>query len=227
LYYDPLERVIATLHPNKTYEKVAFDPWCRLLYDANDTVTFDPAEDPDVGAFFRCLPPADYWPTWYAQRIDGALGPQEQDAAREAARHADTPARMHFDVLGRAFRSVADNGRADDGTRRLYATRTVFDIKGAPLAAIDALDRTVVRDDYDMTGGKLRESSMDAGTRWMLRASPRLEQPRLRVADDLRCGAPTVGLVRSRWGSGATRSIFRRGDPLRGNRSGATAREPA
>ena len=27
LFYDPVERVVATLHPNHTYEKVVFDPW--------------------------------------------------------------------------------------------------------------------------------------------------------------------------------------------------------
>ena len=27
LFYDPVERVVATLHPNNTFEKVVFDPW--------------------------------------------------------------------------------------------------------------------------------------------------------------------------------------------------------
>ena len=27
LFYDPLERVVATIHPSHTYEKVIFDPW--------------------------------------------------------------------------------------------------------------------------------------------------------------------------------------------------------
>ena len=33
LFYDPAERVIATLHPNHTYEKVVFDPWQQTTYD--------------------------------------------------------------------------------------------------------------------------------------------------------------------------------------------------
>ena len=89
LFYDPLERVVATLHPNHTFEKVVFDPWSQASYDVNDTVTFDPGEDVDVRGFVRRLPASDYLPTWYAQRIDGALGPQEQEAARQAARDAD------------------------------------------------------------------------------------------------------------------------------------------
>ena len=37
LFYDPVERVVATLHPNHTYEKVVFDPWQQTTYDVNDT----------------------------------------------------------------------------------------------------------------------------------------------------------------------------------------------
>ncbi len=168
LFYDPLERVVATLHPNHTFDKVVFDSWRETSYDVNDTVTFSPAEDNDIRGFARRLPQSDYLPTWYVQRIDGALGPHEQDAARQTARHADTPARTYFDVLGRAFLSVADNGCGSDGEERLYSTRTVLDIKGAQLAVIDALGRVALRDDYDLAGAKLRERSMEAGTRWLL-----------------------------------------------------------
>ena len=53
LFYDPVERVVATLHPNHTYEKVVFDPWQQTTYDVNDTVlnadgSTDPNNDPDV-----------------------------------------------------------------------------------------------------------------------------------------------------------------------------------
>src|SRR6266516_3100345 len=65
LCYDPVERVVATLHPNHTYEKVVFDTWRQETWDINDTVLqADPKNDPDVGSFFRRLPEADYLPTW-------------------------------------------------------------------------------------------------------------------------------------------------------------------
>ena len=55
LFYDPVERVVATLHPNHTYEKVVFDPWQQTTYDVDDTVTSDPKTDGDVKEFFtRC-----------------------------------------------------------------------------------------------------------------------------------------------------------------------------
>ncbi|MCX4985882.1 SpvB/TcaC N-terminal domain-containing protein [Streptomyces sp. NBC_00572] len=54
LFHDPVGRVVATLHPHHTYEKVVFGPWGRATYDANDTCaprgaeTGDPRTDVDV-----------------------------------------------------------------------------------------------------------------------------------------------------------------------------------
>ena len=69
LFYDPVERVVATLHPNHTWEKVVFDPWRQESWDVNDTVlnadgSTDPKSDEDVKGFFSRLPDADYLPTW-------------------------------------------------------------------------------------------------------------------------------------------------------------------
>ena len=67
----PVERVIATIHPNHTYEKLVFDPWQQATWDMNDTVLqADPKNDPDVGGFFQRLPEADYLPTWHDLRTD-------------------------------------------------------------------------------------------------------------------------------------------------------------
>ena len=82
LFYDPLERVVATLHPNHTYEKVVFDPWRQATWDVNDTVATrdvndtvlqDPSQDEDVGDFFRRLETDEYRPTWYERRTDDVL----------------------------------------------------------------------------------------------------------------------------------------------------------
>ena len=45
LFYDPVERVVATLHPNHTYEKVVFDPWRQTTCDVNDTVAANGTRD--------------------------------------------------------------------------------------------------------------------------------------------------------------------------------------
>jgi hypothetical protein len=168
LFYDPIERVVATLHPNHSFEKVVFDPWRQITYDVNDTVTFDPKTDPDAGEFFTRLPDADYLPTWYQQRSNGAKGPAEQEAAVKPAAHADTPTVAYFDTLGRSFLTIADNGKDAAGNAQKYRTRTDLDIEGNQRAVVDAKDRVVMRYDYDMLGTRIHQASMEAGEHWML-----------------------------------------------------------
>src|SRR5205823_4470644 len=141
LFYDPVDRVVATLHPNHTYEKVFFDPWQQATWDVNDTVLVeDPQVDPDVGGYFARLDGSGYLPTWYTARKNGGLGPQEQAAAAKAAAHANTPALAHFDTLGRTFLTIADNATAGK-----YETRTDLDIEGNQRAVTDARGRVVMR----------------------------------------------------------------------------------
>lgn len=89
LFYDPLERVVCTLHPNHTWEKVVFDPWHQTTWDVNDTIhtqfrfdptngtlpdeDFSPEDDVDVGHFFRAMAAEGYRPTWYKLRINDVL----------------------------------------------------------------------------------------------------------------------------------------------------------
>src|SRR5207253_7631144 len=48
LFYDPRDRLVAALHPDRTWEKVVVGAWRQETWDANDTVSIDPATDPDV-----------------------------------------------------------------------------------------------------------------------------------------------------------------------------------
>ena len=168
LFYDPVERVVATLHPNQTWEKVVFDPWQQQTFDVNDTVTFNPKTDADVSEFLTRMPDADYLPTWYQQRIGGALGTEEKSAAEKAEKHANTPTIAHFDTLGRTFLTIADNGKDASGNDQNYATRVELDIEGNQRSVTDAKDRIVMRYDYDLLGHRLHQASMEAGQRWML-----------------------------------------------------------
>jgi RHS repeat-associated protein len=173
LFYDPVGRVVATVHPNQSWEKVVFDPWRQETWDVNDTVLIaDPKTDPDAGPFFERLPVADFPSTWYAQRINGALGPRDQDAAQKASIHANTPATAFFDALGRAFLTVADNRFVPQGSQvpveELYRTLAEIDIEGNQRSVTDALGRKVMMYDYDMLGTRIHQNSMDAGERWML-----------------------------------------------------------
>jgi RHS repeat-associated protein len=164
LFYDPVERVVATLHPNHTYEKVVFDPWTQTTFDMNDTVaaaqgqpqfatrnqTGDPRTDPDIAGYVReyFKSQSVNWETWLAQRIGNAMGVADRDAARKAEAHANTPTTAHLDVLGRAFVTLAHNkvvcsGHALDGTVDRFATRVDLDIVGNQRAVRDAIKKEV------------------------------------------------------------------------------------
>ena len=180
LFYDPVERVIATLHPNHTYDKVVFDPWLQTTWDVNDTVLLDPRTDPDIQGFvseyFKSEPGT--WKTWHALRIDGTFGATaaqktaEQQAAQKTAVHAATPARALFDVLGRSVLTIAHNRfqRTGEATvsEEFHSTRVKFDIEGNQREVEDALGRVVMRYDYDMLGNRIHQASMEAGRRWTL-----------------------------------------------------------
>jgi hypothetical protein len=186
LFYDPAERVIATLHPNHTYDKVVFDPWQQVTWDVNDTVLLDPKADPDVGGFFLGLPESDYLPTWHSEYSTSSEA-EKQRAAAKAAAHAGTPATAHLDTLGRTFLTIADNGGTDK-----FKTRMELDLEGNTLSVTDARHNVVmiyavvqkdtqgkpVKDAqgkpillsraFDLLSRTLYSYSMDAGERWML-----------------------------------------------------------
>jgi RHS repeat-associated protein len=189
LFYDPVERVVATLHPNHTYEKVVFDPWRQETWDVSDTALFaDPKTDPDVGDFFRRLPEPEYLPTWHALRTDPAhaleaaqrwpdakLRAAETAAAAKTALHAATPTIAHADSLGRTFLTIAHNRLplppgegGGEGIAEFYTTRILLDIEGNQREVIDAKDRIVMRYDYDLLGNRIHQASQEAGERWML-----------------------------------------------------------
>jgi RHS repeat-associated protein len=195
LFYDPFERVVATLHPNHTLEKVVFDPWQQTTYDVNDTVlnadgSTDPKLDGDVKGFFSRLPTADYLPTWYEQRIALSTNNPERVAAQKAAVHRQTPTVAHFDTLRRTFLTVAHNRfkysntpPADPPIEEFHPTRVELDIENNQRAVrdaitkthdaqgnetVDSLGRIVMQYDYDMLGNCIHQASMEAGERWML-----------------------------------------------------------
>lgn len=171
LFYDPVERVVATLYPNHTFEKVPFDPWQQETWDVNDTVLqTDPKCDLNVGDFFSRLPDEEYLPTWHGQRLDGAMGPREQAAAKKAEVHDSTPTITHFDTLGRPFLTVAHNRLQQNGgvVDEKYETHTELDIKGNKREVIDSQARIVMRYDYDIISNRDYQASMEAGERWSL-----------------------------------------------------------
>jgi RHS repeat-associated protein len=170
LFYDPVGRVMARLHPDGSYDKTTFDPWHRSSWDAGDTVLLDPRADPDVAGYagrylagLSAQPGG--WATWYARRIGGALGPSEQRAAEQAALYAGTPTRAWLDTLGRTFLTVMHNRVPADGRRtdQYIPMLSRLDIQGNQHEVRDALGRAVMRYGYAMLGGQLTHAGMDVG----------------------------------------------------------------
>jgi RHS repeat-associated protein len=171
-YYDAAGRVMRTEMPDGSYSRVEFSPWQVKTFDANDTVL-------ESGN------------SWYAAKSATTASPEDQRAARLAAEHADTPAQVHLDSLGREIIAVAHN-RVKDTTGNWqdeqYLTFTKLDAEGKPLWIRDARGNLVMQyitppkanNDpsdampsdsapcYDIAGNLLFQHSMDAGKRWML-----------------------------------------------------------
>lgn len=137
--------------------KVEFTPWETLTWDANDTVLES---------------------DWYAARIgyegDDIALQKERRAAKLTAVHANTPSRVHLDTLGRPSLAVADPGGGE-----LHPTRSVLDIQGRVLAAIDARGNTAKAREYGMLGQALKISSVDADDHRLSQDAPQARgQPR-------------------------------------------------
>ena len=114
LFYDPVDRVVATVHPDYSFEKTVFDAWRQATWDANDTVLIaDPRADTDVGDYFRRLYGADpgAYTSWHQRRIGGTLGstPEERTATpQRSSRSGGTP---RTTASARATSSAARSAR--------------------------------------------------------------------------------------------------------------------
>ena len=175
-FYDPLQRLVGTLHPNHTWSKTVFDSWGQESWDVCDTIMIDdPKIDEHLGNFFSRLPDDEYLPSWRSIRANGSLGPQEQKAAAKSAVFASTPKISHFDVQGRTILSVVQNRFQDNSQptnpviEESRITRTILDIEGNEIEVVDTADRTIIRRVFDMLGNTIYSASMDSGERWTLR----------------------------------------------------------
>jgi len=173
MYYDAVGRLIRTELPDGSFSRVEFSPWHVTTYDPNDTVL-----ESGHG--------------WYARSNAATATPEAQRAAQLTRVHANTPAQVFLDSLGREVMSVAHNAFAypNGGAKgnKKYVTFTKMDAEGKPLGIRDARGNLVMQyisppkanNDssnsmpvgtvpcYDIAGNLLFQHSMDAGDRWML-----------------------------------------------------------
>ncbi len=179
IYYDAAGRTIRTEMPDGSYSRVEFSPWHMTAYDQNDTVL-------ESGN------------AWFTAKTAATASAEEQHAAQLTAEHADTPATIFLDSLGREVISITHN-RVKDDTDVLrdekYVTFTKLDAEGKPLWIRDARGNLVMQyifpvkptrfaDEpdqtnpekipsglapcYDIAGNLLFQHSMDGGGRWMI-----------------------------------------------------------
>lgn len=163
-FYDPLDRIVATIRPDGTWEKQVIGTWRQSAWDVNDTVLDDPSLDLDiggvVGAYLAAHGP---WNGWRDQRSAAAPRSAEAEVVAKTDAHARTPGTTFLDPLGRAF-LVIEHDRVVGGDT-FYATRTVLDVEGNQREIVDARGRLVMRHDVDMLATVVRQSSMEAGER--------------------------------------------------------------
>lgn len=150
VYYDPLGRAFRTDMPDGTFSRVSWTGWMQQSYDANDTVLDS---------------------EWYAYRIGGGLGAEEQDAAEKTAHHALTPVTMHLDSLARPFYTIVHNRTPDsNGTWQdeYHHSYAELDIEGQRLAVHDALGRIQLQYRYSILNAPMQQESIDGGVAYML-----------------------------------------------------------
>lgn len=144
-YYDPRGRVIHTINPDGSEQRVIFGipkalsapepfaptPWERYAYDANDNASRTHAGDPELST---------------------------------VTHHHDTPTSEIRDALGRTIGTVTRN-RTSSSALEQYVTQSRYDIRDNVIAIIDALGRSAFTYAYDLRDTQLRTESIDAGLR--------------------------------------------------------------
>lgn len=180
---DAGRREVGVLRPDATWDKRVLGAWRLEAWDAGDTVAVaDPRTDPHLGDRVRRLldgddPPVDVpFVSWHDRRAGGLVGEDdvaraaEQAAAAASSAYAGTPRVDHLDASGRVVASLGHDGD------HVVVDRTVLDVRGRHLRAVDALGRTAgawvvpgpagtTVSGTDLLGTPLVAVTMDGGTR--------------------------------------------------------------
>ncbi len=174
LCYDPLGRLIALIHPDRTWEKIVYTPWFMEDWDANDTALIeDPGLDLDVGKLFARLPKSLYSPTWLQNKKTNES--MSEDSFAQIACHAQTPTLTYFDALGRPFLVVqqnrlkySDSSEEKCEEEEIHRTRVLYDIEGREKAVVDPLGRLAACYNYDLMGNRISDFQMDGRKKFIL-----------------------------------------------------------
>lgn len=153
IFYDPLDREIRIDTPKGFFSRTVFSPWEERLYDNDDTVMASPYYKANIG--------------------NPDLDPLERAALEQAALFEDTPTIRQFDALGHAVRVVQTLAPPVQPAEIAgLTTYNVFDATGRLIASADDRMRAQGLDNlsvvYSLDGQKLKSTSVDSGTAWVL-----------------------------------------------------------
>jgi RHS repeat-associated protein len=162
MFYDPLGRVVRTLNPDGSEQRVVFGvPRSIDAPDVNSSDVFEPTP-------------------WIAFTYDANdLAPLSKDPVtkqplthRAPQHHHFTPSNIIVDALGRTIVAIERNRDAPEGpddpslpSFQEFVTRSAYDIRGNLLTVTDALDRKAFEYIYDLANNALRVKNVDAGIR--------------------------------------------------------------
>ena len=202
----PVERVVATLHPNHTYEKVVFDPWQQTTWDVNDTVLVSIRRPIRTSATSSAgcptpttCPPGTTCGDPHARRQRWPDASRTRDDARpRPPSMRNTPTIAHLDTLGRTFLTVAHNrferNGADRGEVRRPASSSTSKATSARSSTPAGPHRHALRLRHARqphpSGQHGGGRALDAERRGR-QADPRLGQPRITSS-----ARPTIALRR-------------------------------
>ena len=165
--YDPLNRLVATLHPDPTWETNVIQAWSSVHKDAGDNLLVDDmAQDPNVGIYISAsLDPQTYSPSWYASHASST-----SPAAERSKAYNDTPGIVYFDAIGRDILSITS-----DRSSVRQTARKQFDAAGNTTAVLDSLDRLVCKTQYDMCQRPIAQRQMDGRVSFALQDAVNLD----------------------------------------------------
>jgi RHS repeat-associated protein len=153
LYYDALGRLIRTVNPDGSEQ--------RVVYGVPGTIATPDFSNPDV-----------YEPTpWEAYTYDPDDNAGRTDPAGSTAYQYqyNTPSNIVIDALGRTVLAVQHNRnqQADGSWSGIveYNTASTYDIRGNLLTVVDTLGRTAFTHAYDLANRALLTTSIDGGDR--------------------------------------------------------------
>ncbi len=176
IFYDPLERIVATVHPDGSFEKVEFYAWKQVTYDKNDMVDWLPQNQAIIAGWWRGhkpflengLPNPNHFSTWKKQ-VEEDGNDAQKAALRKAQIHKKTPVVAHLDSLGRPFLTIAENiGTTDEES--FFKTHIELDIQGNNLSITDPTGLKCFNHKFNMLQQQLVVDSKDAGVKRLLQA---------------------------------------------------------